>query len=385
MAETTAAAFLELVAGRRGHFRLESGHHSELWLDLDALFAEPQRIAPFVANLTAALRPYAVSAVCGPLLGGAFLAQLIAHALEVEFYFTERVMPPHTEGLYQARYRLPPAFAARIRGKRLAIVDDVMSAGSALQGTYAELQAHGGEPVVAGALLVLGSTGADFFAQCGVWLEAVARDDYELWLPAECPLCAAGRPLEEVAAPAADPGLAEFRQLFATLDAALRSIATRPVDINRANWQTEPADRPHPLDEAGVRNQAEDLVRHVIDAYAVGDERTRRAVRELFLAHPSFAWAASLPLQPGDAASVRRQFIHFSILDQGRDPRDAVLWLEDLCVRSKLPVHELAQIRRDVAAMSNAVDRYGFGSTAKLLMEGYGSYGQSSAPLKEKL
>ena len=203
MSETSAAAFLELVAGRRGHFRLESGHHSGLWLDLDPLFAEPHRVNPFVATLATALRPYGVAAVCGPLLGGAFLAQLVAHALGVEFCFTERVMASHTGGLYQASYRLPPAFAARLPGKRLAMVDDVMSAGSALRGTYAELQAHAAVPVVAGALLVLGSTGAGFFAQRGVAVEAVARDAYELWLPADCPLCAAGLPLEDVAAPAA--------------------------------------------------------------------------------------------------------------------------------------------------------------------------------------
>ena len=200
---TTAAAFLELVAGRRGHFRLESGHHGGLWLDLDPLFAEPRRIAPFVGALASAIRPHAVSAVCGPLLGGAFLAQLVAHALDAEFCFTERVMPAERGGLYAARYRLPPALASRVRDARVAIVDDVMSAGSALRGTFAELRAYGAEPVVAGALLVLGSAGAEFFAERGVAVEAVARHAYELWLPAECPLCAAGEPLEDVAAPAA--------------------------------------------------------------------------------------------------------------------------------------------------------------------------------------
>jgi orotate phosphoribosyltransferase len=203
MSEITAAAFFELVSGRAGHFRLESGHHSGLWLDLDALFATPRRIEPFVARLSDALRAHRVAAVCGPLLGGAFLAQLVAHTLAVDFCFTERMMPGQANGLYGARYRLPPAFIAGVRGKRLAIVDDVMSAGSALRGTYAELRGHGAVPVVAGALLVLGAIGASFFAQEGVLVEAVARQDYELWLPAECPLCAAGVPLEDVAAPAA--------------------------------------------------------------------------------------------------------------------------------------------------------------------------------------
>jgi orotate phosphoribosyltransferase len=152
-----------------------------------------------------------VAAVCGPLLGGAFLAQLVAHALNVEFCFTERDTAVSSGGLYQARYRLPPASAARVPGKRVAIVDDVMSAGSALRATYSELQSHGATPVVVGALLVLGSAGVSFFEQQGVPVEAVARDDYELWLPGVCPLCAAGVPLKDMAAAALRPATAVER------------------------------------------------------------------------------------------------------------------------------------------------------------------------------
>ena len=199
MNEPAATSFFELTAARRGHFQLESGHHGELWFDLDALFAVPDRIAPFVSQLAESLRPYNVAAVCGPLLGGAFLAQLIAQALNVDFCFTDRVLPRNATGLYQASYRLPSAFSARVRGVRIATVDDVMSAGSALRGTYAELQTHGAIPVVCGALMVLGNTGADFFTAQQVAVEAVIRESYSLWLPGECPLCTAGMPLENVA------------------------------------------------------------------------------------------------------------------------------------------------------------------------------------------
>jgi orotate phosphoribosyltransferase len=187
----------DLVSARRGHFRLESGYHSALWLELDALFAEPRAIAPFVAALSDKIRPHGVSVVCGPLLGGAFLAQLVAHALDVEFCFTERVTPADTNGLYGVRYVLPPAFHPRVRGKRVAIVDDVMSAGSALRGTFAELNAHGATTVVAGALLLLGTRGADFFSERGVAVESVGTDRFDLWPPDECPRCAAGEPVED--------------------------------------------------------------------------------------------------------------------------------------------------------------------------------------------
>jgi orotate phosphoribosyltransferase len=191
--------FFDLIAGRRGHFQLESGHHSELWFDLDTLFTVPPRIEPFVQQLAESIRPYNVAAVCGPLVGGAFLAQLIAHALDVQFCFTERVMPRDASGLFQARYRLPAALRAGVRDRPLAIVDDVMSAGSALRGTYAELQTLGATTVVAGALMVLGDTGATFFAKRKIPIEAVVRESYSLWLPSDCPLCAAGTPLENVA------------------------------------------------------------------------------------------------------------------------------------------------------------------------------------------
>lgn len=199
MTELSATAFTALVAGRHGHFRLESGHHSRLWLDLDALFAAPRRVAPFVDALASALRPYRASIVCGPLLGGAFLAQSIAHALGTEFCYTERVRAQPESGLFAARYRLPPAFRDRVRGRRVVLVDDVMSAGSSMRATYTELRGHGAEPVAAGSLMMLGSTGAEFFARSGVACEAVIREPFDLWDPAACPLCANGVPIEDVA------------------------------------------------------------------------------------------------------------------------------------------------------------------------------------------
>lgn len=203
MPELTAAALIELAAGRQGHFLLESGHHSRLWLDLDAVFADRRRVIPFVTALANELRPYDLHAICGPLLGGAFLAQLVAESLAVEFYFTERVTHTEKGELYGAAYRLPPAFRTRVQGKRVAIVDDVMSAGSAARGTYAALQACGALPVVVGALLVLGNVGSGFFEREGVPVAGVTRQPFELWSPSACPLCAGGIHVEPVIAPAA--------------------------------------------------------------------------------------------------------------------------------------------------------------------------------------
>src|SRR4029077_18548462 len=138
---------------------------STLWLDLEGLFVQPAAMRPFVTRLSRALRPHKVAGGCGPLVGGAFLAQMLASALKAEFFFTERMLPGEGDGLYQAQYHLPPAARARVRDQRFAIVDDAISAGSAVRATYAELQGHGAEPVVIGALLLLGTAASPYFAE----------------------------------------------------------------------------------------------------------------------------------------------------------------------------------------------------------------------------
>ncbi len=84
---------LNFLNPRKGHFRLESGYHGGMWLDLDPLFVMPGRIRPMVEALAERLKQHNIKAVCGPLVGGAFLAQSIASLLDIEFYYAERFVP----------------------------------------------------------------------------------------------------------------------------------------------------------------------------------------------------------------------------------------------------------------------------------------------------
>jgi orotate phosphoribosyltransferase len=188
---------LAALPARQGHFVLESGYHTDLWLTLDAVFVDPGRIAPLVAALAEKIRLHTVSAVCGPLLGGAFLAQAIASTLGAGFYYTEPGGASPEPGLFKAVYRLPPELSRRVRGERVAVVDDVISAGSSVRATIAALADAGASTVVVGALMVLGDTGMAHFAGQGVPVETLGRREFSLWKPADCPLCRKGRPFED--------------------------------------------------------------------------------------------------------------------------------------------------------------------------------------------
>ena len=181
---------------RRGHFLLESGYHTDLWFTLDALFVDPLEIAPQVDALADLLRPYAISAVCGPLLGGAFLAHAVAAQMGVRFYFSEQAPAKADGALFSAEYRLPPELRSRVINERIAIVDDMISAGSSVRATASELDAAGASTVVVGTLVLLGTRAAAYFLDRGVPLVAVTREEFNLWAPAECSLCRTGALLE---------------------------------------------------------------------------------------------------------------------------------------------------------------------------------------------
>src|SRR2546428_6323867 len=185
------------MAHRSGHFRFESGHHGDRWLEPDLLLQRPAALRPFAIALAQRLRRQRFEVVCGPLTGGAFLAQMVAEQCDVAFAFAERFAPPPSDALYQVRYRVPNALRDGLRGATVAIVNDVTNAGSAVRGTYEDLVACGARPIAFGTLIALGAWSSTFSAANHLALEALEAWPNNLWIPDECPLCAAREPLED--------------------------------------------------------------------------------------------------------------------------------------------------------------------------------------------
>ena len=121
---------------------------------------------------------------------------MVATVMDVEFYFTEPILGPQRDAMFPVKYRLPNPMRALIAGKRVAIANDVINAGSAVRGTYEDLKLCGAKPVVVGTLAILGTLALSYFAERGVPLESLSQMPNDLWLPTECPLCASRVPLD---------------------------------------------------------------------------------------------------------------------------------------------------------------------------------------------
>jgi orotate phosphoribosyltransferase len=191
----------ELMSMRRGHFRFVSGHHGDIWLDLDRLFQRPDALRPFVDELAVRLARHRIDAVCGALVGGALLAQMIAATLDIDFHFTEPLRASGEPTGEPAVFRLPNSTQRVICNRRVAVVDDAINAGTDVRGTLDALRSCGAVPVVVGALLVLGETGANYVTSQGLMLETLVKIPHQLWAPAACPMCASGVPLDVAGSP----------------------------------------------------------------------------------------------------------------------------------------------------------------------------------------
>jgi orotate phosphoribosyltransferase len=185
-----------LLPWRKGHFKLESGHHGDTWLNLELLCVRPEPVEQLAVVLADCLSEQRADIVCGPLVEGAFVALMVARRLGVPFTYAER-FDSGAERMFPVTYRLPGAQRDLVTGKRVVIVNDVIGAGSAVLGTLKDLYECGADPVAIGTLATRGSAAMVLARENGLALEALASFPGEMWKPSECPMCAAGVPLAD--------------------------------------------------------------------------------------------------------------------------------------------------------------------------------------------
>lgn len=169
---------------RRGHFVYESGHHGNLWIDLDALLAGGDCLELWARELADRVRHLAPQVVCGPMIGGAHLAQRIAAQLGAFFAYTDR-----DENDATMRYRLPPRISSAVAGQTILLVDDAINAGSAVIATMRELESHGGQLVGLGCLISLNEKAQSLADEHRLPFVSLLQLKQSLWRPDECPDC----------------------------------------------------------------------------------------------------------------------------------------------------------------------------------------------------
>lgn len=164
----------------RGHFRLTSGLHSDVYLQSALVLQYPEHAAALGAALAAPFRDTAAATVLAPAIGGILVAHEVARALGARCLFAERENGAMT---------LRRGFALSA-GERCLVVEDVITTGGSTREVVECVERAGGVVVGVGSLIDR-SGGAARFAVKRV---ALATVQAETWKPEACPLCTAGSP-----------------------------------------------------------------------------------------------------------------------------------------------------------------------------------------------
>jgi orotate phosphoribosyltransferase len=162
----------------RGHFRLTSGLHSEVYLQSALVLQHPEDAAVLGEGLAASFRDAGVHTVLAPAIGGILVAHEVARALGVRALFTERE---------NGAMRLRRGFTLAA-GERCLVVEDVITTGGSTREVMRCVEEHGGVVVGVGSLIDR-SGGTAAFPVKRVALATLTATTYP---PESCPLCQAG-------------------------------------------------------------------------------------------------------------------------------------------------------------------------------------------------
>ena len=162
----------------RGHFRLTSGLHSDVYLQSALVLQHPEEAGILGEGLAAAFREEHPQTVLAPAIGGILVAHEVARALGVRALFTER-----EDGVMRLRrgFTLSP-------GERCLVVEDVITTGGSTREVVQCVEMLGGVVVGVGSLIDRSGGAAAF----DVKRAALATVTATTWAPESCPLCKSG-------------------------------------------------------------------------------------------------------------------------------------------------------------------------------------------------
>lgn len=178
-----------------GHFDYGNGFHGKLYLNPHQLFQYSStiwRVAQDLIEVTPAEFIDRTEVVAGPATGGALLAHTMAGLLDGRRPMTHLPYLFAPFGDDDGQPSLSPFYAARMRGKRVLIVDDVRNTGMTLKHCADLVTAAGGTVIATMQIIDRCEACVSLEVPNVTLVEYKAPPNY----PATaCPMCAAGVPI----------------------------------------------------------------------------------------------------------------------------------------------------------------------------------------------
>jgi orotate phosphoribosyltransferase len=193
----TEQEFLEILKQTGGyisdsHIVATSGKHINTYLNKDAIYPHTRAVSAVCKAIAETYADDNIEAVVGPSLGGIILSQWTAYHLSE---ITGRdVLGIYTEKNEAKDQILTRDYDALVKGKRVLVVEDILTTGGSLAKVVHTVKAAGGTVIAACAMVNRDPDKIDD-AVIGAPLKTLAALRLPAWDETDCPMCKNGVPI----------------------------------------------------------------------------------------------------------------------------------------------------------------------------------------------
>ncbi|MEK7195437.1 MAG: phosphoribosyltransferase family protein, partial [Patescibacteria group bacterium] len=180
------------ILGRTGavitgsHIVYTSGKHGKAYVNKDAVYPHTADTSRLCGAIAERFLLDGVEVVIAPAIGGVILSQWVAHHLTE---MTEReVLGVYAEKIEGDAFAIRRGYDKLVAGKRVLVVEDVLTTGGSAKKVVEAVRALGGEVVGLGVLCNRGGITPQDVADVPK-LDALVNVKLDAWDEATCPLC----------------------------------------------------------------------------------------------------------------------------------------------------------------------------------------------------
>lgn len=135
-----------------GHFAYKSGRHGDTYINKDAIYPHTDKTFELCKMWAEDLQDAGIETVVGPAIGGVILSHATASALaqttgrDVAGVYAEKDTDP------QRGFKFTRGYDEYIRGKRVLVVEDVLTTGGSAKSVVDLVRENGGEVIAVAAI-----------------------------------------------------------------------------------------------------------------------------------------------------------------------------------------------------------------------------------------
>lgn len=189
MTEQLVDLFTKYKIIKKGHWLLSAGDHSELYVEKDKILCTQELLAITLVEIEKILEDFDFDVLTGPATAGSHMAAPLSVLLQKTFVYPEKVIYYNPD---RSIMEFRSAYVEVLKGKRVIIIEDIVTTGTSVEKTIDAVEECGGEVVA-----IIAVWNRKNYQIKRIPFYSLIHKSIDSWPEAECPLCAEGLFLQD--------------------------------------------------------------------------------------------------------------------------------------------------------------------------------------------